>query len=224
MSCKESANAWGSVDDTNLKKDEPHDYITFYTVTPVEEVYFGQSSKKNREMTLAQYQAALERVEDAKIYPACPAGIDLTIAPENLDHSCAYIERPGLCTNSKMPHPDIVNYHGCRVRRGRITAIVLEQLNCTPTQYASAPAFQTLDKVRFFEALESAVYYLHSLGPAHNDIDPDNIMVMDGIPVLIDFGSLAAYGERERLQSLGTPNKHDAVSLGKLQRRLQDPR
>jgi serine/threonine protein kinase len=231
-------------------------YITFYVIIPDEEVYFGQSSKNKREMTLAEYQAALEPVEDDEIYPACPAAMDLTIAPDSLDHCCAYIKRPGLYsyedmkgTNfipksvldetlimeqiSKTPHPHIVKYHGCGVRRGRITAIVLEQLDCTLSQYISTPAFQDLDKARFLEALESAVDYLHSPGLAHNDINPDNIMVRDGMPVLIDFGSCAPYGMR--LQSLGTPGwceetfftsekKHDTFSLGKLREWLQDPR
>jgi serine/threonine protein kinase len=240
--------AWDSEKDTSK-------YITFYVVTPDEEVYFGQSSKNKRDMTLAEYSAALERVEDHELYPECPAGTDLMIAPEELNDSCAYIKRPGLnCyedvkgTNfitkalldetlimeqiSKSPHPNIIKYHGCRVRRGRITAIVLEQLDCTLNEYVSKPAFQTLDKSRFVEALESAVDYVHSLGLAHNDINPYNIMVRDGMPVLIDFGSCQPYGAL--LQSLGTPGwcegnsftsekKHDTYALGKLREWLQNP-
>ena len=53
------------------------------------------------------------------------------------------------------------------------------------------------------KALESAVAHLHQLELAHNDINPSNIMVRDGLPVLIDFGSCAPYGGR--LQSLGSP-------------------
>jgi serine/threonine protein kinase len=134
---------------------------------------------------------------------------------------------------SQSPHPNIIKYHGCRVRRGRITAIVLERLDCTLTQYISTPAFQGLDKARFIEALESAVDYLHSLGLAHNDINPYNIMVRDGMPVLIDFGSCQPFGMR--LQSLGSPGwceetfftsekKHDVFSMGKLRQWIQDPK
>lgn len=133
---------------------------------------------------------------------------------------------------SKSPHPNIIKYYGCRVRRGRITAIVLEQLDCTLNEYVSMPAFQTLDKSRFVEALESAVDDVHSLGLAHNDINPYNIMVKDGMPVLIDFGSCQPYGAF--LQSLGTPGwcegnsfisekKHDTYALGKLREWLQNP-
>jgi serine/threonine protein kinase len=134
---------------------------------------------------------------------------------------------------SASAHPNIITYHGCRLRRGRITALLFERLPQTLSQYISTPAFQQLDKVAFVNALESAVNYLHSLGLAHNDINPDNIMLRDGVPVLIDFGSCAVVGER--LQSLGTEGwyeelfftsemEHDVYSLNKLREWLNDPK
>jgi serine/threonine protein kinase len=100
------------------------------------------------------------------------------------------------------------------------------------TQYADTPAFEQLDKARFFAALESAIDYLHSLGLAHNDINPGNIMVKDEMPVLIDFGSCQPYGKN--LRSLGTKGwyeelfftsekKHDVYSLAKLRDWLDKP-
>jgi serine/threonine protein kinase len=201
-------------------------------------------------MTLAEYSAALEHMEhikDDEIYPEIPTDTQLTIAPENLGDSSAFVKRPGLnCYEimkgsnytpkalldetlimeqiSKSPRPEIVSYYACRVKRGRITAILSERLNQTLTQYVSTPDFKQLDKVKFVEALESAVDYLHSLGLAHNDINPNNIMVKDGMPVLIDFGSSQPFGKHP--QSLGTEGwykelfftsekEHDTYSLGK---------
>lgn len=227
-------------------------YVTFYIITPDEQLYFGQSFKNKRDLTLEEYSAALEHVDDAEIYPNVPKDTHLTIAPDNLDDVSAFIKRPGLncyesmkgtdyvhrsvleetlimeqisqLGNQKQQHPNIIHYYGCHVRRGRITAIVLERLDQTLKQYASTPAYKHLDKAKFLTALESAVEYLHSLGLAHNDINPDNIMVKDdGIPVLINFGSCQPYGNR--LQSLGTEGwyekmfftsekKHDTYSLG----------
>ena len=44
---------------------------------------------------------------------------------------------------------------------------------------------------RFMAALRSAVDHLHSVvGVAHNDLNPNNIMVVDKMPVLIDFGTV----------------------------------
>ncbi|KAI5863806.1 serine/threonine-protein kinase [Durotheca rogersii] len=234
--------------------DKPK-YVTFYLVTSNEEVYFGQLSKNRTDITLAEYSSALEYIRDEEIYPEVSKDVTLTIAPDNLDDASAFIKRPGLnCYEtmkgsqyipkavleetlimeqiSKTHHPNIIGYFGCRVRRGRITAIVLERLDQTLTQYVHTPAFEQLDKAKFLEALKSAVDYLHSLGLAHNDINPDNIMVKNGMPVLIDFGSCQPFGKN--LQSLGTDGwyeelfftsekKHDEYSLRKLQEWLQKP-
>ncbi|KAL3448007.1 hypothetical protein BJX65DRAFT_307295 [Aspergillus insuetus] len=75
------------------------------------------------------------------------------------------------------PHPNIIRYHGCRVHRGYITGIVLERLEYSLYKYVSQPGFRTIDKNGFIAKLWSAVNYVHSLGLAHNDINPLNILV-----------------------------------------------
>ncbi|KAK4233855.1 hypothetical protein C8A03DRAFT_47691 [Achaetomium macrosporum] len=136
---------------------------------------------------------------------------------------------------SKTPHPYIVRYLGCRVHRGYITGIVVERLIWDLSTYATKwPAeFAQLDKEAFLAGIESAVKFLHSLGMAHNDMSPRNIMVRedeDGYssPVLIDFDSCAAFGGR--LLCAGTPDfvdeddpdmfvslkRHDEYSLDRL--------
>ena len=230
-------------------------YVTFYLVTPEDELYFGQSFKKKKEISLAEYNAALEYVPDSEIYAEVPQNTTLTIAPDGLDDTSAFIKRPGLNSYesmkgsdwvpkglleetlimeqiSKTPHPNMVGYFGCRVRRGRITSLFLELLDQTLMQYMHEPGFADLDKTKFVDALESAVAHIHSLGLAHNDINPSNIMVRDGMPVLIDFGSCQPFGWR--LQSLGWPGwyeelffksqaKHDTYALKKLREWLEKP-
>ncbi|EXL93385.1 kinase-like domain-containing protein [Fusarium oxysporum II5] len=182
--------------------------------------------------------------------------VTLRLAPDHLDDIWVYVKRPGLNNYettmrgtdfiprellaetltmekvSQTPHPDIVGYYGCRVRRGRIASMVFERLDQTLQQYSSTPEFEKLDKPKFLEALQSAVAYIHSLDLAHNDVNPHNIMVKDGMPVLIDFGSCQPVGQR--LQSLGTEGwyeelfftsekKHDTYSLNKLREWIHDP-
>ncbi len=230
-------------------------YVTFYHVTLEDELYFGQLFKSKKEITLAEYNAALERVPDSEVYPEVPQDTPLTIASDDLDDVSAYIKRPGLNVYetmkgsdfivkelleetiimeqiSKTPHPHIIGYLGCRVRRGRIISLLLERLDQTLMEYINEPTFAQLDKTEFVEALESAVAHLHSLGLAHNDINPYNIMVKDGMPVLIDFGFCRPFGER--LPSLGSPRwceemtltsqaKHDTYSLKRLREWLEKP-
>ncbi|KAK0620983.1 kinase-like domain-containing protein [Immersiella caudata] len=230
-------------------------YVTFYLITPEDELFFGQLFKSKKEIALEEYQNALQHVPDSEVYPLIPPNVTLTTAPPDLDDVSAYIKRPGLISYetfkgtdfvpksvleetlimeqiSKTPHPHIIRYHGCRVHRGRITGIVFEQLDKTLAQYVFEPEFAHLDKAKFTEALESAIAYLHQLGLAHNDINPHNIMVRDGLPFLIDFGSCAPYGGR--LQSLGSPGwyeelfytseaKHDVFALNKMREWLDKP-
>ncbi|KAI2473117.1 kinase-like domain-containing protein [Annulohypoxylon bovei var. microspora] len=234
--------------------DEPK-YVTFYVITPDEEFYFGQLFKKKKEISLAEYSSALEYVKDEEVYPLLPENIPSTTAPDGLNENTVFVKRPGLnCYEtmkgsgyipkaileetvimeqiSAIPHPNIIGYFGCRIKRGRITALVLERLDETLTQFSRTPAFKQLDLIEFYKALESAVRYLHSLGLAHNDINPDNIMLKDSMPILIDFGSCQPFGAN--LQSLGTDGwyeelfftsekKHDEYSLKKLQQWLQNP-
>ncbi|KAJ8133515.1 hypothetical protein O1611_g105 [Lasiodiplodia mahajangana] len=230
-------------------------YVTFYHVTSDDHLYFGQLYKQREDISLADYSLALEYVKDEEVYPLVPEGTLLKIAPSYWDDTTAFIKRPGLNCYETMkgsdyipreilqetlimeqismtPHPNIIAYLGCHVKRGRITAIVLERLDQTLTQLSWTPAFHQLDHDSFFKAVESAVRYIHSLGLAHNDINPHNIMIRDGMPVLIDFGSCQPFGKN--LQSLGTDGwyeeefftseaKHDEYALKKLKQWLQKP-
>lgn len=69
--------------------------------------------------------------------------------------------------------------------------------------------FEPLNYDKFLSGVQSAIYYQHSLGLAHNDLNPQNIMMRDCMPVLIDFWGCAPYGQR--LQSCGTPGWYEEV-------------
>lgn len=97
--------------------------------------------------------------------------------------------------HSREPHPNIVRYHGVRVRRGRITGLVLDKYEKTLLEHVKAD--MELDEEKPLEVLELAVAHLHSLGLAHNDINPENVTIGHGKrPILIDFGSCQPFGKR----------------------------
>ncbi len=96
---------------------------------------------------------------------------------------------------SGHPHPNLAKYHGVRVRRGRITGLVFKRYQRTLLDHVRQGLHIDQDEV--LHALEPAVTHLHSLGLAHNDIHPENIMMdPDSTPVLIDFGSCQPFGKR----------------------------
>lgn len=130
---------------------------------------------------------------------------------------------------SKHPHPHIVRYHGCRVRRGRITGLVLDRHAHTLQDYLKNQV-GPVDKELFMRALTSAIDHLHSINSAHNDLHLGNILDEKGMPVLIDCGSSREIGaklgtsrgtkgwiEVEEMKDYDTSDKgHDMFALRKI--------
>ncbi|KAL4944963.1 kinase-like domain-containing protein [Aspergillus oleicola] len=94
------------------------------------------------------------------------------------------------------PHPNIVKYHGCKMRRGFITALVMER-HKDQLQDVLKNGRRAVDKEVIMAGLESAVTHLHSLGLAHNDLNPAIVrFTTAGVPVLADFGSCRKIGDK----------------------------
>jgi serine/threonine protein kinase len=101
----------------------------------------------------------------------------------------------------------------------------------------SQHGIRTIDKEPFIEALESVIHHLHSLGWAHNDLNPGNIPVNEaGMPVLIDFISSHLIGKKltnrrgtkgwidEDIKDYTTSKKrHDISALCKIRAWLDEP-
>ena len=80
--------------------------------------------------------------------------------------------------------------------------------------------------------IEAAVSHLHSLGLAHNDLNPSNVVLdKSNEPILIDFGSCRPFGRE--LVSTGTPGwvdedfttsekEHDLKALPKIRKWLDN--
>jgi serine/threonine protein kinase len=128
------------------------------------------------------------------------------------------------------PHPNIIRYHGCLIRRSRIVGIVLDRHPMTLEQRLRDD-MRHLDVETFMSKITSAVGHIHALALAHNDLTPMNIMVDENdTPFIIDFGSCQPFGCE--LITAGTPGwinedfahsaqDHDEFALGKLRTWLE---
>jgi serine/threonine protein kinase len=169
-------------------------YTTFSVIDDNDAFYFGQLIVRKLKITLEEFTAALELIPDEDLFPEFPLDAHLTLAPNELDVDAFYIKRPrlrkyeeykedgdlstiptlvldeahALQIVSQQPHPGIIGYHGCRVRRGRITGLVLDKHPHNLKEYIKNGIGEIDDKEAFMNALEAAVRYLHSLGLAHN--------------------------------------------------------
>ncbi|KAK4153586.1 kinase-like domain-containing protein [Chaetomidium leptoderma] len=199
ISLEEFAAGLVRIDDNEAFAEIPTD--TPITIAPGDLTQGGAFIKHPG---VKRYETPKELVERGFRFGIQDCGGDGRRAKDQLLEEVLMLEKV-----SKMPHPYIVRYLGCRTRRGRITSIVLESLEWNLFDYATKKPddFAQLDKEAFLAGLESAVKFLHSLGLAHNDLSPGNVMLREAddgslSPVLIDFDSCGPFGGR--LLSSGT--------------------
>ncbi|EXU94875.1 protein kinase [Metarhizium robertsii] len=185
-------------------------HTSFAAFDAHDNAYFGKLNQTKSDITFSQLSMG-----------ALSCLVELTKAPDTLPPN-TYVKHPNLSTYeifqehnvlnlgpkglleearameiiSQHPHPNIIHYHGCRVRRGRITGLVLDRHSNTLNDHLKNKV-GSVDKEPFMQALISAIDHLHSLGWAHNDLNPGNILVdKEGMPVLIDFGSAREMGAK----------------------------
>ncbi|KAK3293064.1 uncharacterized protein B0H64DRAFT_465012 [Chaetomium fimeti] len=222
-------------------------YTTFSFIDDDDVFYFGQLSAPKLKITLEQYTAALERIPDQDIFPDVPPDARLTLAANDCDVNALYIKRPrlrmyeeykkddmlfviptlildeahALQIVSQQPHPGIIGYHGCRVRRGRITGLVLDKHPHDLKEYLKDGVGE-IDKEAFMTALESAVRHLHSLGLAHNGMFGWDIRPLIGRKLGASRGTVG-WIDGDVLEYAVSEERHDLSALEKVRVWLDDP-
>jgi hypothetical protein len=198
------------------------------------------------DLTDQDLRANLRRVPDHEAFPK--ATQHLTLLPQGLDASEIFLKRPQIHSLLdefggsivpqmfldeiqvmeflvQHPHPNIVSYHGCVVKRGYITGIALTRYQAILDNRFHRDA-SNLDLDRFEKHVRGAIDHIHALGLAHNDLNPSNIALdSHDDPVIIDWGSCKQFGGL--LLSAGTPGwleddfdvsrkEHDLYALDKI--------
>ncbi|PNS17782.1 Serine/threonine-protein kinase SMU1 [Sphaceloma murrayae] len=177
---------------------------------------FGYITQDHRAYFWAEQEdirTSLKLLCDDDVYPHAPANVTVVTEPVGND---IYLKRPPLnvvyLDTSLLPvltlnetrileklkacsHTNIVPYLGCIVRRDRIVSLAFKRLSATLFQRVGA-SHAPFNAASCMESTESVVRHLHSLGLAHNDLNPGNIMVDENDEVyVIDFGSCREVGQ-----------------------------
>jgi serine/threonine protein kinase len=232
-------------------------YSSFGYISDEHVAYFGQSNLRKCELDQKIIRESLQRLQDEDVYPKAP--LNITVVSTPIDETL-FFKRPKLHLDFlgtgllpklmlheaetmelllRNPHPHIVRYHGCLIKRGRIVSLVLDRLPIT-LQHRLEKNARCFNVENCMRKITSAVSHLHSLGRAHNDLTPMNIMVDKcDDPVIIDYGSCQPFGTT--LITAGTPGwidedftisaqEHDRIALDKIRvwieqltRAAQDP-
>jgi serine/threonine protein kinase len=111
----------------------------------------------------------------------------------------------------RKPHPKLVCFEGCLVNDGRIIGLLLKRYSTTLSDRIETKDSKALDRVSCFRGIADGLKPLHSLAIAHNDVDPENVMLdEEDRPVIFDLGSCKIFGERPT--ECGTPPWNDGVN------------
>jgi len=180
------------------------------------EAYHGTVPVRQNDIDSRELAQHLKIIPREDIYPTLGGTtVDLTVAPK------LYTKRPDISslsttpkgtvasqfrheveiyeTLSRTPHPSIVRYHGCVLFGDMIVAFQLE--HCSTTLLDRIEQDDQFTKTAFEECIsqvESGLEHLHSLGLAHNDLNPANIMFVadKANAVIIDFDSCDYFGRQ----------------------------
>jgi serine/threonine protein kinase len=226
-------------------------YSSFGFITNEYIAYFGQSNLRKYQLTAKDIKKSLELLPDEDVYPEVPSNV--TAFSKSID-SNMFLKGPKLNTAFKgtgllpklllqeveimeflmrNPHPNIIGYRGCMIKRGRVVGLVLDRHPMTLKQRLQKGA-RNFDIENCFRKITSAARHLHLLGLAHNDFTPMNIMIDEcDTPIVIDYGSCRPFGST--LITGGTPGwidedftiseqKHDEVGLRKIRAWLEETR
>ncbi|KAF2106474.1 serine/threonine-protein kinase-like protein, partial [Lophiotrema nucula] len=213
--------------------------------------YFGLSKLRKYDLTSKDIKENLEQLPDNDVYPLATCNIAGFSAPIDgnvfLKGPKLHIDFIGTGLLPKLilqevqilellrrnPHPNVVRYHSCLIERGRVVGIVLERYPMTLKQRLEN-GVRGFHIERCRSEITSAVSHLHSLGLAHNDLTPTNIMIDEhDTSVIIDLGSCQPFGCK--LITAGTrgwideefdhsAQGHDEGALRKLQTWLETQR
>jgi serine/threonine protein kinase len=107
----------------------------------------------------------------------------------------------------RLRHPNVVRYYGSGVADGRPYILLeyfagptlFDMLESLPRRRLHVP-----DAIRAVMHVGAAVHYLHRQGFLYRDIKPGNVLLREGIPILVDFDVVRKIDSRRPADRLGT--------------------
>ncbi|KAL6365569.1 hypothetical protein LRP88_01569 [Fusarium phalaenopsidis] len=94
------------------------------------------------------------------------------------------------------PHRNLVKFKGCLEKDGLVVGVLQKRYPMTLEFRVEAWLQPPYDATAFYNVIEAGLKHLHSLGFAHNDLNPNNVMVdAEDRLIIIDLGAAMPLGQ-----------------------------
>ncbi len=165
-----------------------------------------------------QIESSLGRGGMARVYRALDVTLRRMVAlkviePDlrDLSNYSAQFEREAQAI-AALEHPNIVHVYYFGEADGLYYLVMkyiegVELRDLMDLYFADRQSLPTVDLLRIFEAVGSALDYAHNLGVIHRDVKPSNIIIdRNGQPYLTDFGLALNVSQGAIGEVFGTPH------------------
>jgi serine/threonine protein kinase len=115
---------------------------------------------------------------------ALKVGIDITRGSAQISSIQNEVHMYGLL-GQNTPHPNLIQSFPNDFPLG--PAVLMELGNKTLDDKIKSRSLSFEESLEIIRQILSAVAFLHSIGISHNDLKPDNIIFVGGVPKLFDF-------------------------------------
>ena len=115
---------------------------------------------------------------------ALKVGIDITRGSEQISSIQNEVHMYGLL-GQNTPHPNLIQSFPIDFPLGPAVLLELGQETLDSKIKSGNLSFEQI--IEIMRQILSAVKFLHSISISHNDLKPDNILFVDGVPKLFDF-------------------------------------
>jgi serine/threonine-protein kinase len=129
------------------------------------------------------------------------------VAPDHLEGGPPVSFRREERVLKRLRHPNIVRLYGSGVVEGRPYLLLeyfagpslYDMLESLPKRRLHVP-----DAIRATMHVGAAIHYLHRQGFLYRDLKPGNVLLREGIPILVDFDVVRKIDQRRPSDRLGT--------------------
>ncbi|RSL69731.1 hypothetical protein CEP54_002108 [Fusarium duplospermum] len=220
--------------------DDTDECVSTYTLVMIVDqdsyaAWIGTVNAPRDQVSLEQAVNCLSRIPDKAIYPPVTPDMQTVATCSFILDENTWLKRPLIHAYSKKdptnwaanvfldeikahqlveehPHRNLVKFKACLEKDGLVVGVLQKRYPTALNFRVEARSQPPYDATAFYQDIEAGLRHLHSLGFAHNDLNPSNVMIdAEDRPIIIDLGAATPLGQV--LHQGGTPGWCDGYQM-----------